>query len=249
MTDAASRRSFPRWLDIVAVLGVAAALGFALLTPAERTQGTPARMLYLHVPSIWLAYVAFVVTLAGSVAYLATRRMHWDHLAVSSAEIGVVFTGIAIVDGMIWAKPIWGVYWTWDARLTLTAVMFFVYLGYLALRRTIPDPPARAGRAAILGIVGAFQIPLVHFSVMWWRTLHQPPTLLRPDDMQIDGPLLAALWIGVAAFTVLYVALMRHRMELARIELVSYGEAIATVGPVAGDAVAAPEVTAGRSGL
>jgi heme exporter protein C len=245
-TPAPTRRSI-HWLDVTAVLGIATALGFALLTPAERTQGTPARMLYLHVPTIWLAYVAFVVTLIGSVAYLITRRMRWDHVAEASAEIGVLFTGLAVIDGMIWAKPIWGVYWTWDARLTLTAIMFFVYVGYLALRRTIGDPETRARRAAILGVVGVLQIPIVHFSVIWWRTLHQPPTLLRPDEMQIDPPLLAALWIGVAAFTLLYAALMRHRIELARLELALHEDATAPAGPVAGDAVSAPEVTAGRN--
>jgi heme exporter protein C len=203
-----------RPLEIAAVGTVLTALVTGLVVPADAVQGTLQRIMYVHVPSAWLAYLAFIVTLVGSVAYLITRRLRWDRLAGSSAEIGVVFTGLALATGSIWGKPVWGVWWTWDARLVLTAVMFFVYLGYLALRRSVDDPVRRAGRSALFGIIAVVQIPLVHFSVVWWRGLHQPPTVIRPDGPQIDPPLLAALLMAVAAFTVVYAALLRRRIEL-----------------------------------
>lgn len=239
MSDATRRR--PALLDVVAIVSVLAALGFSIASPRVESQGDSARMLFIHVPTIWLAYLAFAVTFAASIAYLATKKLRWDHVAGSSAEIGVVFTTVAIIGGMIWGKATWNVYWTWDARLTLTAIMLFVYIGYLALRRAIPDPEARANRTAILGIVGLVQLIPVHFSVTWWRTLHQTNTF-RPRDIQMDGPILAALLVSVAAFTVVYAALLRHRIRLAELELEIHAAGIATEGPVAGDAVSAPTV-------
>ncbi len=174
--------------------------------------------MYVHVPSAWLAYLSFTVTLVASVAYLRVRSLRWDRLAGASAEVGLVFTGLALTTGMIWGKPVWGVWWTWDARLVLTAVMFFVYLGYLALRRSFEDPQIRAHRSAVLGVVAALQIPIVHFSVTWWRGLHQPPTVLRPDNPQIDAPLLFALLMAVIAFTVVFAALVSRRAELTAAE-------------------------------
>jgi heme exporter protein C len=239
MSDATRRR--PALLDIFALGGVIAALGFAIASPRVESQGESARMLFVHVPTIWLAYLAFAVTFIASIGYLATRKLRWDHVAGSSAEIGVVFTAVAIIGGMIWGKATWNVYWTWDARLTLTAIMLFVYIGYLALRRAIADPEARARRTAVLGILGLVQLIPVHFSVTWWRTLHQTNTF-RPRDIQMDGPILAALLASVAAFTVVYVALLRHRIRLAELELEAHTAAAAPEGPVAGDAVTAPSV-------
>ena len=233
------------WLDITAVVAVVGALVFAMASPRVESQGESARMLFIHVPTIWLAYLAFAVTFVASITYLVTKRLRWDLIAGSSAEIGVVFTTVAIIGGMIWGKATWNVYWTWDARLTLTAIMLFVYIGYLALRRAIADPEARARRTAVLGILGLVQLIPVHFSVTWWRTLHQTNTF-RPRDIQMDGPILAALLISVAAFTVVYAALLRHRVELAELELTAYEESVAAEGPVAGDAVSAPSI--GSSG-
>jgi heme exporter protein C len=173
--------------------------------------------MFVHVPTAWMAYLGFGVTFLASVAYLVKRSQRWDVLAVSSAEVGVLFTGLALVTGMIWGKPIWGVWWTWDARLVTTAIMFFVYLGYLALRNGILDPVLRAQRSAIFGIIAAVQIPIVHFSVVWWRTLHQPPSVLRPNGTSLDTPFFGALLAGVFAFTVLYVALLQRRQQLIRL--------------------------------
>lgn len=230
------------YLQIAAIGTMVTALAAGLLVPADAVQGDVGRLMYVHVPGAWLAYLSFLVTLTASVAFLFTRKLRWDRIAVSSAEIGVYFTGLTIALGMIWAKPIWGVWWTWDARLILTAVMFFVYLGYLALRKTMTDPIVRAKRSAVFGILAAVQIPIVHFSVEWWRSLHQPATIIRPDaSPQIDPPLFAALMMGVAAFTVAYVALMAVRVELARVD-----EAIDAAhnsnAVVAGDAVGRPNL-------
>ncbi len=207
-----------RPLDLAAIGTLATALVAGLVVPPDAVQGDLQRIMYVHVPSAWLAYLSFTVTLVASVAYLRVRSLRWDRLAGASAEVGVVFTGLALITGMIWGKPVWGVWWTWDARLVLTAVMFFVYLGYLALRRSFDDPQIRAHRSAVLGIVAALQIPIVHFSVTWWRGLHQPPTVLRPDNPQIDTPLLFALLMAVTAFTVVFAALVSRRAELTAAE-------------------------------
>jgi len=227
-----------RPIEIAAAGTMITALVAGLVVPPDAIQGDLQRIMYVHVPSAWLAYLAFGVTLIASVAHLVTRDLKWDRRAGSSAEIGVVFTGLALATGMIWGKPVWGVWWTWEARLVLTAAMFFVYLAYLGLRRSVDDPVIRGRRSAVFGIVAALQIPLVHFSVIWWRSLHQPPTVLRPGEPQIDPPLLFALMMGVVAFTILYVALLRRRIELAEAE-----DALAAglaAEPVAGAAVAEP---------
>lgn len=230
------------WLDTAAVGTLLTALAAGLLVPADVVQGELSRLMYVHVPAAWLAYLAFIVTLVGSVAYLVTKRMRWDRLAASSAESGVFFTGLTLLLGMVWGKPVWLVWWTWEARLVLTAVMFFVYLGYLALRRVIEEPELRAKRSAVFGILAVIQIPLVHFSVVWWRSLHQQATVLRPDaDPQIDPPLFAALMMGVVAFMVVYAALLRRRMHVARLEAAA--RAADDGVSVAGDAVVAPGST------
>ena len=228
------------WLDVAAVGTLGSALVLALVVPPEQTQGDLARIMFVHVPAAWLAYLAFGVTLLGSALYLIRTDMKWDRLAAASAEVGVYFTGLTLVLGMIWGKPTWGVWWTWDARLVLTAVMFFVYLGYLALRRGIPDPVDRAKRSAWLGILGVVQIPLVHFSVLWWRTLHQPPTILRPGEIQMDAPFFSALMASLVAFTVVYAALVRRNIAQAIAEE-RLAEVIASEEvEVAGAAVTAP---------
>jgi heme exporter protein C len=244
MTSAPTRTARRDWLGIAAGAALVAAFVMAFLSPPDRVQGDLTRMLYIHVPTILTAYLAFVVTTVATVAYLVTRTLRWDRVAAGSAEVGVVFLGLAILTGMIWGKPVWGVWWTWDARLTTTAIMFFIYLGYLGLRRGITDPVARARRSGILGIIAVVQIPIVHFSVTWWNALHQPPTILRPGDPQIDGPLLAALVVGIGAFALLYAWLLARRVELAGLEAARYAAADDDSAPVAGDAVSTPSFAA-----
>ena len=226
------------------VMAIAALVTFAagMIVPQDAVQGQLSRILYIHVPGAWLAYLAFGITMAASAMYLWRSTLIWDRLAASSAEIGVYFTGLTLVLGMIWGKPTWGVWWTWDARLTLTAIMFFVYLGYLALRRTTDDIDARAKRSAILGVLAVVQVPLVHFSVVWWRSLHQAPTLLKPESPDMDGEMVIALLVSLAMFTVMYVAMMVKRMELARLEEQVLRAEQSDAGPVAGEAVTAPSL-------
>jgi heme exporter protein C len=228
----------------MAIAGLLTFVASMTVSP-DAIQGELSRIMYVHVPSAWLAYLAFGVTLVASGMYLWKKNLKWDRRAVASAEIGVVFTGLAIALGMIWAKPTWGVWWTWDSRLTLTAIMFFVYLGYLALRRTTDDLDVRAKRSAILGIVAAVQIPLVHFSVVWWRGLHQAPSLLKPEGPEMDTAIVFTLLFAVASFTVMYGAMMVKRMELARFDDAVLVAEQTAAGPVAGEAVTAPDLRGG----
>ena len=242
MTSPTRSRGTPGLLDPAAGAALLVALGFALLSPPDVVQGDLTRMLYIHVPSIITAYLAFGLTTIATIGYLFTRRLRWDRWAASSAEVGVVFLGVAIATGMIWGKPVWGVWWTWDARLTVTALMFFIYLGYLGLRRSITDPESRARRSAILGMLAVVQIPIVHFSVLWWNTLHQAPTILRPGDPQIDAPLATALFVGLASFLLVFAALLRKRLQLADLQAEVFAAGAGSGAPLAGDAVSSPQL-------
>jgi heme exporter protein C len=200
---------------VALIAGLIMAFGVA---PREVTQGNVQRIMYVHVPAILAGYLAFTVVLVASIAYLATRSPAADRLAHASAEVGVVFTGINIVTGAIWGKPTWGTWWTWDARLTSVAIMFVMYLGYLLLRGMLEDRERAARFAAVLGIVAALDIPLVHFSVYWWRTLHQPPTMLKPGAASMAPAFALALAVNVAAFALLYAYLVRKRVRVLRLE-------------------------------
>jgi heme exporter protein C len=212
----------------VRLLGGVTVVGFGLLallalvvSPADELQGDSVRLMYVHVPSAWLAYLSFGVTALGSVLYLwrRTRSRSWDLLAGASAEVGVLFTGLTLLTGMIWGRATWGVWWTWDARLTTTALLFVLFLGYLALRRVPTEVDVRSRRAAIAGLVGFANVPIVHQSVEWWRTLHQEPTVLRRDlDPQIDDLMLFTLFLGGTVFTSLYAWLTIHRFRVGWLE-------------------------------
>ena len=200
-------------LAVALILAVTVAIGL-FGVPADRLQGDVQRIMYVHVPAAWLAYLAFFVTLVGSVGYLIRRDLRFDRLAAASAELGLVFTGAAIVSGSIWGKATWGIWWDWDPRLTTTAVMFMVYAGYVLLRGSIVERSRRARLAAVLGVIGFVNVPIVHFSVLWWRGLHQAPTVLRPGGSTIAPVLLVVLLANVVAFTIAFVWLLRRRMAL-----------------------------------
>ena len=208
-----------RLFGVTTLVGLAAGLvmGF-VVAPREATQGNVQRIMYLHVPSVWVAYLAFGVVLAASIVYLVRRLEAADRLAHASAEVGVIFTGLTIATGSIWGKPTWGTWWTWDARLTSVSILFVMYLGYLLLRGMIDDRERGARFAAVLGIVAAFNIPLVHFSVYWWRTLHQPPSLMKPGPGTMPGIIVTALLVNFAAFTLLYCYFVTRRARLLRLE-------------------------------
>jgi heme exporter protein C len=204
----------------VSSLGALAVLGL-VTAPPDRIQGDAQRLMYLHVPSAWAAYLAFGVTSLASVLYLVPRTRHprWDRVAAGSAELGVMFTALTIALGSLWGRPVWGVWWAWDARLITTVVLLFLYLGYLALRRVPAGSEARARRSAIAALVAFADVPVVHFSVMWWRTLHQQPTVLNPElNPQIEGLMATTLLVGVIAFTALYALLLTNRCRLALLE-------------------------------
>jgi heme exporter protein C len=189
--------------------------------PPDAVQGDAQRLMYLHVPAAWVAYLAFGVTAAASALWLwpRTRSMVWDRIAGASAELGVVFTALTLILGSLWGRPVWGVWWAWDARLVTTAVLLFLYLGYLALRRVPAAPEARAKRCAIAALIAFVDVPIVHFSVTWWRTLHQQATVFDPAlKAHIHGVMAFTLWFGVLAFTLVYVALLDRRYRLAALE-------------------------------
>ncbi|PXY17572.1 cytochrome C biogenesis protein [Prauserella coralliicola] len=233
---------FGRRLTVVGVVAMSAGLVAAMVAPPDRVQGDVQRLMYIHVPAAWLAYLSFAVTLGSSVGWLWRRTARYDRVAAASAEVGVFFTGLAIVLGSIWGKPTWGVWWTWDPRVVTTAVMFFVYLGYLALRRATVDSVARARRSAVFGVVAFVQVPIVHMSVVWWRALHQPPTVLKPGDPSIDHVMLATLLLNVLAFTLLYLLLLRARMRLAVVEEELERTSLGEGQELAGNAVLAPRL-------
>lgn len=188
------------------------------VAPPDAEQGDAQRLMYLHVPTAWLAYLAFGVTALASVLWLVprTRKPVWDLLAGASAEVGVVFTGLALLMGSLWGRPIWGTWWEWDARLTTTAILFFLYLGYLALRRTGATADERGTRCAIAALIAFADVPVVHFSVTWWQTLHQTGTVFNPKmDVAITGTMAFTLVFSVAAFTLLYAYLVTRRFQLA----------------------------------
>jgi heme exporter protein C len=203
-----------RWLGIASAAGIAwLALFGLILSPADKNQGESVRMLYLHVPTIWVAYLAFVVTAVSSALFLFTKKhsLGWDRLAGASAEIGVLFMAVTLVVGALWGRLTWGVFWRWDARLTTTAFLFVTYIGYLAVRRLGGTPEQRARRSGVLALLAVLEIPLVHFSVELWRGLHQKASVLKPDgDIEMDGLMAFTLLVGVVAFTTLYAWLVVH---------------------------------------
>ena len=201
------------------VLGYASGLLLAAVTYGiffvarpDRVQGDAARIVYFHVPMAWVAFMAFFVVLVASIAYLRTRDDRWDRLGRASAEVGVVFTTLVLVTGSIWGYPIWGTWWSWDPKLTTTLILWFIYLGYLMVR-SYAEPPRGPRYAAILGIVGFVDVPIVYQASVWWRTLHPSP-VLGPEAQSQSTDILGLLVFSVVAFTLLYAFLVRVRAEI-----------------------------------
>lgn len=211
-----------RRLGLLAWISVAVSLFliFFVAREADDTMGGQLqRIFYFHVPAAWVAYLAFAVVFLGSVAYLKTGARRWDLLAHSAAEIGVLFTSLVLITGPIWARPVWGTWWQWDARLTSSLVMWLTYVGYLLLRGLSEDP-ARTGRlAAVVGLIGFINVPIVHFSVQWWRTLHPSGPAVAAIDRSsgLGGAELSAFFVSLIAFTLLFAWLMAARVRLGRL--------------------------------
>jgi len=209
------KSNIEKFLGILALAAmlVGSYVGLAVV-PADAAQGNVQRLMYVHVPAAWLAFLAFFVVFVMSVLYLIQRDERWDRVAASSAEIGVVFTVVTLLLGMMWGKPTWGVYWTWDPRLTTTAILLAIYVGYGALRSFAEDGEKRARWSAIVGVIGFANVPIVYMSVTWWRTLHQPPSSPR----SVAPDILWTLMLNLAAFTLVYVYLMVRRIRFAKLE-------------------------------
>ena len=209
-------------LSLLAMISMGAALYAALIyAPTERLQGDVQRIVYVHVPLAWTAYLAFFVVFVASIGYLWKRARIYDAVARSSAEVGLVLTTLMLIAGSLWAKPIWGTWWSWDARLTTTLLLWFIYVGYLMLRSSVDDEDRASRYAAIIGIVGALDIPIIHQSVVWWRSLHPESVVLASGGPAMPTTMFVALMISLFAFTVVYVVLvlLRTRLELARADV------------------------------
>jgi heme exporter protein C len=208
----------PLWLvllSVVAALGVVAAQVFGFLTsPAAELYQHSQKIMYVHVPSAWNAFMAFFIVFWASLAYLWKRGERTDLLAASAAEVGAVFTGLTLMLGSIWGKWAWGVWWTWDARLTSTAVLFIIFVGYLALRSFTEDPERRATWSAGVGIFGALNVPIVYMSVRWWRTLHQ----VQSTPETVSTEYVYGLRANGIAFLLVLLSFIGWRYRAARIQ-------------------------------
>lgn len=215
MTDLATaeravRRSAGWVLATLALLGIVY-LRALLFTPVEATQGVAQKIFYIHAPSAWVAFLAFGVVGVCSILFLILKDYKLDRLAASSAEVGVIFVTGVLISGPLWGRPIWGAWWVWDARLTSTLFLWFIYFGYLVLRGAIQEPGQRARFSAVLGILGAMLVPFIHVTVYLFRTQHPLPVVLNPDGPRLPGAMLATLMLSFAVFTLFYAALVWQR--------------------------------------
>lgn len=204
-----------RWVGLSALVLMAAGSYIGLfVVGADIEMGEVQRLMYVHVPAAWTAFVAFFVVFLGSVLYLVQRDERADRVAASAAEVGVVFIALTLLTGMLWGRPTWGVWWTWDPRLTTTALLLAVFVGYLAVRGFADDPERRARWSAIVGILGFVQVPIVYLSVVWWRSLHQPPSSPR----SVSSDILATWMLNFAAFLLVFAWMTARRTRAARLE-------------------------------
>ena len=214
------------FLEWGSILGLAGC-GFwiFLKLPIETSQGFPQKIMYLHVPTFIATYLAFFVVFAFSIAYLWKRDLMFDQIAKVSAEVGLIFCALLLVTGAIWGRPTWGTYWVWDARLTTTLLLFLIFMGYFLLRMSVNDRDKEARLASVLGIIGCLDIPIIHKSVEWWRTLHQPSTLFKVDSgkaspsisPELLTPLIASIIVMLLFY--LYLLLLRYQTEIRREQL------------------------------
>jgi heme exporter protein C len=214
---------------VVSVIGAVGLLGIVFtvwlglfITPPDRYMGTLVRLLYVHPPMAWVAFLAYGVSFAASLAYLwpRTRSRLWDRLAGASAEVGIVFTGVTLATGSIWGRPTWGTWWTWDPLLTTTALLFVLYLGYLAIRRVPGTPEVQGKRNAIAALIAFIDVPVVYFSVYWWQSLHQAPSVLNISTRKtyVHGSMAWTLLLGFCSFTLVFIWLVIKRFQLATFE-------------------------------
>jgi len=203
-------------LALASAVAVLTALGMVFLyAPREATMGDVQRIFYFHVSSAWVGFFAFFVTFLAGILYLIRGERQWDVLALSSVEVGLTFITMAVITGSLWARPVWGTYWTWEPRLTISAVQLLIYIAYGMLRRAVEGPERQARFAAVYGIVAFVTVPLSWFAIRWWRTIH-PDILTGGGEMTLTPRMVQTLLVSLAAFTLLYVTLLRQRIRLER---------------------------------
>ncbi|MEX0769068.1 MAG: cytochrome c biogenesis protein CcsA, partial [Microthrixaceae bacterium] len=201
-------------LGAVALLFLVIAVVYGLvISPPDAQLGNTIRIIYMHVPTVMAAYLAFLITAVSSAMYLWKRTEFWDLLGSSAAEIGVLFFAVTIIDGALWGKVTWGVFWRWEPRLTTSAVLLIMYVGYLAVRAIPADPKTRATRCAIIGLVAVVNIPIVHKAVDWWRGLHQGKTVIGTVDPEMGGTQLFAMYSSLIAGILVCIWLLIHRFR------------------------------------
>jgi heme exporter protein C len=222
------------WLAAATLLAFAFGINQAIVAPDDYQQGATAKIMYIHVPSAWLAMGCWTVMTIAALGTLVWRHPLADVAAKAAAPIGAAFTLMCLVTGSLWGRPMWGTYWVWDARLTSVLVLFLMYLGVIALWRTIDEPSRAARAAAVLTLVGAINLPIIKFSVDWWNTLHQPASVMRLGAPTIDPAILRPLLImGVAyllLFLTLHLAAMRNEIMRRRLRTMLMMQADAAAG-------------------
>jgi len=227
-TNYRSTRITAALLSILAAAAMVWALYLIFFyAPTERTMGVVQRIFYFHVPSAWAAFLAFGIVALCSMGYLWLKDPRLDAIALSAAEIGVVFTTAVLITGPLWGKIAWGAWWVWEPRLTLTLLLWLIYIAYFMLRNATENPEKGKRFAAVLGIVGAVDIPLIHLSVQWFRSQHPQPVVLRPDGPTADPEIVQTLLVSFLAFTLTFFALLLYRYLLERfrdrVEAIRYG--------------------------
>jgi heme exporter protein C len=207
-----------RLIGALAIVSMAwVVIGGLFVTPKDVDQGDAVRIMYVHVPTAWVAYLAFIVTALASACWLLSRKhsMGFDRVAGASAEVGVIFMAMTLLSGSLWGRITWGSYWAWDPRLTTTSFLLVTYIGYLAVRGLGGSLEQRARRSAVIALLAVLEIPLVHFSVLMWRSLHQKASVLSGDgDIKMDGSMLTTLLVGVIGFTCTFAWLVMHRQRV-----------------------------------
>jgi heme exporter protein C len=208
-----ARRVQP-WAGWLAALGIGAGLWFGLVqSPPDYQQGETVRIMYVHVPSAWMALFCYTVMAVASAVFLIWKHLLADVAAQATAPIGAAFTAMALVTGSLWGQPMWGTWWVWDARLTSVLILFFLYLGHIVLTKAFDDPDRGAKAGAVLALVGAVNVPIIKFSVDWWNTLHQPASLSRLAKPAIDPAMLLPLLLMAVGFQLFFVAVLILRMR------------------------------------